>query len=97
MNANSKDQKQASKKHYQGTRCLSPQEMDWYQKKNQYFWFGKIGHTYCEFPQCNTKCKTPKVSNVMATSFDDLQEVYQFCHVWGKIQDQHALILINPS
>ena len=56
-----------------------------------------IGHTYCECPQHKTKCENPKVSNVMTTSFDDSQKANQLCYVWGKIQDQHALILMDPG
>ena len=33
----------------------------------------------------------------MTTSFDDSQEANQLCYAWGKIWDQHTLILINPQ
>ena len=49
------------------------------------FLVGTIGHAYREWPQCNTKCETTKVSNVMTTSFDDSQKANQLCYVWGKI------------
>ena len=85
LNSKLKDKKQASKKPYQGTNRLTPEEMERYQKKNRCYRCGMIGHTYCECPQCNTKCEIPKVSNVMTTSFDDSQKANQLCYVWGKI------------
>ena len=33
----------------------------------------------------------------MTTSFDGSQEANQLSYVWGKIWDQHALILMDPS
>ena len=33
----------------------------------------------------------------MTTSFDDSQKANQLCYVWGEIQDQHALILMDPG
>ena len=42
----SKDKKKASKKLYH----LSPEEIEWYQKKNLSFWCGTVNHTYHECP-----------------------------------------------
>ncbi|MCO5601712.1 hypothetical protein L7F22_055835 [Adiantum nelumboides] len=96
-NVKSNNKKQASKRPYQGTNRLSPEEMERYRKENRCFQCGTTGHTYRECPQRNTKHETPKVSNVITPSFDDSQEANELCYAWGKIQDQHALILMDPG
>ncbi|MCO5572361.1 hypothetical protein L7F22_026114 [Adiantum nelumboides] len=93
----SNNKKQASKRPYQGTNRLSPEEMERYRKENRCFRCGMTGHTYRECPQRNTKRKTPKVSNVITPSFDDSQEANELCYACGKIRDQHALILMDPG
>ncbi|MCO5577492.1 hypothetical protein L7F22_031323 [Adiantum nelumboides] len=79
-NVKSNNKKQASKRPYQGTNRLSPEEMERYRKENRCFRCGTTGHTYRECPQRNTKRETPKILHITANA----------C-MWDGVRDQGIL------
>ncbi len=89
--------KQVSKKVYQGSNRLSPEELERYKKENRCYRCSTIGHSYRECPQRKAQHETPKVSNVSIPQEKDIPDANQLCYVWEKIRDQHALMLMDPG
>ena len=79
---------------YKGQNKLSTEEMEKYKKEGKCFRCDKTGHTYKMCPLRKEQKKTPKVSFISFESKDsNVQALY---HIWGKIKNQNALILMDP-
>ena len=69
--------------------------MEKYKKEGKCFKCGKIGHKYKMCLLRKAQKETPKVSFISFESKDS--NVHALFHKWGKIQNQNAFILMDPS
>ena len=81
---------------YKDQNPLTPKVMEKYCKENQCFCCSEQGHNYHDCPKKNNPKDTPQATHVLSIGEQEVEEVgcTPLCHLWGKLRDQSALILI---
>ena len=89
------DNKKKEGKEYKGQNKLSPTDLEKYQKENRCFRCREQGHSYHKCPKKTQG--TPQAVHILSNHDDDVPSSSQLCYTWGRIRDQSAFILLDPS
>ena len=83
-------------KEYKGQNKLSLVELEKYHKENYCFRCGEQGHSYRNCPKKTQG--TPQASHILSSHNDEaVQSSSQLLYTWGRVRDQSAFILLDPS
>ncbi|MCO5607410.1 hypothetical protein L7F22_061606 [Adiantum nelumboides] len=92
---NSNNNKAKEKGVFKGKNKLTPEELEHYRKENKCFKCGEKGHSYCSFPQRNTRNEQPRASMVEARKEDVHCKGSPLSYAWGKVREHDAFILFD--
>ena len=66
-----------------------------YRKENWCFRCGEQGHNYRNYPKKTQG--TPQVAHILSNHDDEVPSSSQLLYTWGRVRDQSAFILLDPS